>query len=69
MLQTVDQYDDLIVRMTPQNKMMANQKYRMGTFNTKLIAFNPYNCEYKIIEQDAFETEEGTTHAGKIYQY
>ena len=65
LLQNVDQYDDLIVRMTPQNKMMANQKYRMGTFNTKLIAFNPYNCEYKIIEQDAFETEEGTTHAGK----
>tara|TARA_B100001778_G_scaffold108896_1_gene89108 strand:+ start:357 stop:1661 length:1305 start_codon:yes stop_codon:yes gene_type:complete len=64
-LENTDQYDDEIVRMTTQNKIVANQKYRMGTFNTKLIAFNPYNCEYKIIEQDAFDTEDGTTHAGK----
>ena len=38
----------------------------MGAYNTKLIAFNPYNCEYKIIEQDAFEDDDdGTVHAGK----
>ena len=55
-LENTDQYDDEIVRMTTQNKIVANQKYRMGTFNTKLIAFNPYNCEYKIIEQEAFDT-------------
>ena len=40
----------------------------MGTFKTKLILFNPFNCEYKIIEQDAFDTEDGTTHAGKNFQ-
>ena len=61
-----DQYDGEIVNMLPDNNLVANQKYRMGAYNTKLIAFNPYNCEYKIIEQDAFEDDDdGTVHAGK----
>ena len=64
-LENTDQYDGVIVRMELDNRMIANQKYRMGTFSTKLIAFNPFNCEYKIIEQDASEADDGTTHAGK----
>ena len=59
------QYDGEIVNLTPNNNLVANQKYSMGAYNTKLIAFNPFNCEYKIIEQDAFEDDDGTTHAGK----
>ena len=37
----------------------------MGAYKTRLILFNPLNCEYKIEEQDAYDTEDGTTHAGK----
>ena len=59
------QYDGEIVNLIPNNSLVANQKYSMGAYNTKLIAFNPFNCEYKIIEQDAFEDDDGTTHAGK----
>lgn len=59
------QYDGEIVNLIPNNNLVANQKYSMGAYNTKLIAFNPFNCEYKIIEQDAFEDDNGTTHAGK----
>ena len=60
------EYDSEIVNLFPNNNLVANQKYRMGAYNTKLIAFNPYNCEYKIIEQDAFEDDdEGTSRSGK----
>ena len=37
----------------------------MGVYKTKMIVFDPFNCKYDIVEQDAFETEDGTTHAGK----
>ena len=61
-----EQYDGEVVNMNPNNSIVANQKYRMGAYNTKLIAFNPFNCEYKIIEQDAFiDDDDGTVHAGK----
>ena len=61
-----EQYVGVVVNMLPNNNIVANQKYSMGAYNTKLIAFNPFNCEYKIIEQDAFEDDDdGTVHAGK----
>ena len=60
------EYDSEIVNLFPNNNLVANQKYKMGAYNTKLIAFNPYNCEYKIIQQDAFEDgDEGTSRSGK----
>ena len=58
-------YDGRIINLNPDNRFIANQKLRMGALKTRLILFDPFNCEYKIDEQDAFETEEGTTHAGK----
>ena len=30
-----------------------------------MIVFDPFNCKYDVVEQDAFDTEDGTTHAGK----
>ena len=60
------EYDSEIVNLVRYNNLVANQKYKMGAYNTKLIAFNPYNCEYKIIQQDAFEDgDEGTSRSGK----
>ena len=58
-------YDGEIVNLFPDNRFVANEKLRMGIYKTRLVTFNPLNCEYKIIEQDASETEEGTTRAGR----
>ena len=58
-------YDGEIVNLEADNRFVANQKLRMGVYKTKMIVFDPFNCKYDIVEQDAFETEDGTTHAGK----
>ena len=58
-------YDGDDINLNADNRFIANQKLRMGAYKTKLILFNPFNCEYKIEEQDAYDTEDGTTHAGK----
>ena len=58
-------YDGRVVNFTADNRFIANEKLRMGAYKTRLILFNPLNCEYKIEEQDAYDTEDGTTHAGK----
>ena len=58
-------YDGRVINFTADNRFIANEKLRMGAYKTRLILFNPLNCEYKIEEQDAYDTEDGTTHAGK----
>ena len=57
-------YDGKIIKMDIDNRFIANQKLRMGAYNTKLIVFDPFNCKYNIVEQSAIDSEEGTTHAG-----
>ena len=54
-------YDGRIVNLNADNRFIANEKLRMGVYNTRLIAFNPFNCEYKIEEQDAYDIEDGNT--------
>ena len=58
-------YDGCVINFNADNRFIANEKLRMGAYKTRLILFNPLNCEYKIEEQDAYDTEDGTTHAGK----
>ena len=58
-------YDGEIVNLISDNRFVANEKLRMGTYNTKIIIFDPFNCKYDIIEQNALDADEGTTHAGK----
>ena len=64
-MKETDQYDGEIVRMNADNRFVANQKYRMGVFNTKLIAFDPYNCEYSVFNRNVFDDDDGITTAGK----
>ena len=58
-------YDGEIINLEADNRFVANQKLRMGVYKTKMIVFDPFNCKYDIVEQDAFDTEDGTTLAGK----
>ena len=58
-------YDGKILEYSTDNLIDAQQKLRMGAFQTKLVVFDPFNCYYETFDQTAKETEEGTTLAGK----
>ena len=62
---TQQQYDGVVVKYSSNLNITANNKLRAGAYNTKLIVFDPFNCFYKIIDQSAEETKDGTTIAGK----
>ena len=47
------------------NRFIANEKYRMGVYSTKLIAFDPFNCKYAVFNRNAFDDEDGITTSGK----
>ncbi len=48
-------YDGKILEQSSDNAINAQQKMMMGAYNTKLILFDPFNCEYKVIKQNAAE--------------
>ena len=60
-LKKTDQYDGEIVRINTDNRFIANEKYRMGAYSTKLIAFDPFNCKYAVFNRNAFDDEDGST--------
>ena len=64
-LKRTDQYDGEIVRINTDNRFIANEKYRMGVYSTKLIAFDPFNCKYAVFNRNAFDDEDGITTSGK----
>ena len=64
-LKKTDQYDGEIVRINTDNRFIANEKYRMGVYSTKLIAFDPYSCKYAVFNRNAFDDEDGITTSGK----
>ena len=64
-LKKTDQYDGEIVRINTDNRFIANEKYRMGVYSTKLIAFDPFNCKYAVFNRNAFDDEDGITTSGK----
>ena len=58
-------YDAVVAKFSSNLNITANNKLRAGAYNTKLIVFDPFNCFYQVIDQDAEETKSGTTLAGK----
>jgi|TARA_B100000287_G_scaffold152764_1_gene144369 hypothetical protein len=58
-------YDAIVAKFSSNLNITANNKLRAGAYNTKLIVFDPFNCFYQVIDQDAEETKSGTTLAGK----
>ena len=58
-------YDAIVAKFSSNLNITANNKLRAGAYNTKLIVFDPFNCFYQVIDQDAEETKGGTTLAGK----
>ena len=57
-------YDGNIVKFSPDNRFDAAQKLRSGVYNTKIIIFDPFNCEYSEINEGVKEESDGITNAG-----
>ena len=57
-------YDGNIIKMSMSNRFDAAQKLRSGVYNTKLILFDPFNCQYDEIKEGVDTESDGTTNAG-----
>ena len=52
-----EQQDVKIIKFKIDNTLTANRKLSMGAFNTKLILFDPFNCEFEEVVQKAEESD------------
>ena len=57
-------YDGNIIKFSPDNRFDAAQKLRSGVYNTKIILFDPFNCQYDEIKEGVDTESDGTTNAG-----
>ena len=57
-------YDGNVIKMSMSNRFDAAQKLRSGVYNTKLILFDPFNCQYDEIKEGVDTQSDGTTNAG-----
>ena len=58
-------YDGKILEYKADNRVNVQEKFQMGTYGTKLVVFDPFNCFYEVIEKTAEEAKEGTKLAGQ----
>ena len=56
-------YDGKILEHRSDNSINVQSKMNMGAYKSKIVLFNPFDCEYKVIEQTAGEVD--VTSAGK----
>jgi len=58
-------YDGKVLEQQADNAVDVQDKLQMGAYGTRLVLFNPFTCEYKVILQTADESKKGTKLAGK----
>ena len=52
-------YDTKVLDQEGDNRIHAQEKFKMGAYGTRIVVFDPFNCHYEVIKQTADETEEG----------
>ena len=58
-------YDGKILMHSSEILLDAQERLKMGAYQTRLVVFDPFNCAYDVIEQTAKEAKKGTTTGGK----
>ena len=58
-------YDGKILEHQSDTSIDVQSKMNMGTYKTKIVLFDSYNCKYEVIEQSAEEVKESVELAGK----
>ena len=52
-----EDYDYKALEYSKDNLVQAQNKFRFGAYSTRLVCFDPFNCEYQVIESSAEENE------------
>ena len=58
-------YDGKVLEQQSDNGVNAQDNFQMGAYGTRLVLFNPFTCEYRVIKATANESQKGTKLAGK----
>ena len=58
-------YDGKILEQASNNLIDVKEKFKMGTYGTRLVLFDPFSCYYEVLKQTAEEAKKGTNLAGK----
>ena len=58
-------YDGKILEHQSDTSIDVQSKMNMGTYKSKIVLFNSYNCKYEVIQQTAEEVKESVNLAGK----
>ena len=55
-------YDGKALEYGINNNVNIQKKLKLGAYSTRIITFNPYNCEYEVINPNAGTTEKGAAN-------
>lgn len=58
-------YDGKILKHFSDNLINVREKFKMGTYGTRLVVFDPFTCYYDVIKQTAEEAKKGTKLGAK----
>lgn len=58
-------YDTKVLDYQGDNLIRSQEKLNVGTYGTRLVVFDPFNCFYEVIEQTANDSKDGTELAAK----
>ena len=61
------EYDTKAIYYSKDNLNEAQTKLRMGTFSSRVILFNPFDCTYEVVENELSEYEKDLKTAGKNF--
>jgi len=58
-------YDGTILELQSDNTINVQSKLESGTYSTRVVLFDPFNCQYQVIEKNINQTESDLKLAGK----
>ena len=58
-------YDGTILELQSDNTINVQSKLESGTYSTRVVLFDPFNCQYQVIEKNVNQTESDLKLAGK----
>ena len=58
-------YDGKILELQSDNTINVQSKLESGTYSTRVVLFDPFNCQYQVIEKNINQTESDLKLAGK----
>lgn len=58
-------YDGKVLEMQSDNNIDVQAKEEIGSYSTRIVLFDPFNCKYEIIKPKSEDTEKSLKLAGK----